>query len=154
MQILVRRVGATPLALGLAGACSSQPDSEIDKDLIAAHRPDSAVDTSSGPDAGKAPVGAGRPDHAIDASRPDGAIDAGSAQCSYPDAGNDPRCPATYYYGFSRKPCPELGLVCSYPGSGDGRADGCWGTAGLSCRPRNELDTAADAGGPTWIGVQ
>jgi hypothetical protein len=70
-----------------------------------------------------------------------------------PDAGgpNPSFCPATW--AAAQLKCranltcnPDLGLSCSYAGSGD-EMDGCWGNAGLFCLP-------LDAGAGVWACAQ
>ena len=67
--------------------------------------------------------------------------------CSYPMASNPPGCPAMYSHTFQGQPCPTLNLVCSYPGAGDGDANGCASTAGLQCR-------VAPGGATFWTATQ
>ncbi len=67
--------------------------------------------------------------------------------CVYPPNTNPPGCPATYSHAYQGQPCPTLNLVCSYPGAGDGDANGCASTAGLQCR-------VAPGGATSWVATQ
>lgn len=64
--------------------------------------------------------------------------------CGYPPVANDPACPKAYTYN-SHAPCSPIGLNCSYPGAGDGTANGCYATAEMFCR--GDVDSGADATG-------
>lgn len=79
--------------------------------------------------------------------------------CGYPDADNEAGCPANYTIGFQCKPCWPVGLSCAYPGAGDGTANGCYGTAGLTCHAADSgiggcAGDAGDAGSGYWIATQ
>jgi hypothetical protein len=64
------------------------------------------------------------------------APDAGP-ECGAPDENNPDACPATYDTAALPATCAPLGLVCLYPGQGDGTSTGCASPAALSCL-RNE----------------
>lgn len=78
---------------------------------------------------------------------------ASTPSCTYPDSGNPSECPAKYDVAQRGATCPREGLVCSYPGAGDGRGDGCWGTAQLSCRADPVVDGGV-AQSPKWRAAQ
>ncbi len=87
----------------------------------------------------------------------DGSKTADGPICSYAPLANDPACPASYTYSFGGKACAPIGLMCGYPGAGDGTADGCFSTAMLWCRGdagSGAGDAGADAGGGTWVAAQ
>ena len=99
----------------------------------------------------------GASDGGADGSQPvhDGAVDSGNdAECTYPPAHNDPRCPPTYVViPAYRKPCSPVGLSCKYPGAGDG--NGCNGSsAEMFCNSRDAGDDGGDGASGEWLVLQ
>ncbi len=124
------RVLASCLSLAALAGCSAAPSNSAAAEVA----------TDGGNDGG---------------SRHDGSPTADGSVCSYAPITNDSACPATYSYGLSGKPCAPVGMMCGYPGVGDGTADGCFSTAALWCRADADAgDGGADAGGGTWIAAQ
>jgi hypothetical protein len=69
-------------------------------------------------------------------------------ECGDLDADNADACPAAYGTAGLSATCAPIGLVCLYPGQGDGTSTGCAATAALSCL-RNE-----DAEVGQWVANQ
>jgi hypothetical protein len=84
----------------------------------------------------------------------DGGSDANLADCGEPASPpNEAGCPATYSMSYLGEQCAPVGLVCAYPGAGDGISPGCNATAMLWCVAAGEA--SVDAGGiGTWIVAQ
>ncbi len=81
----------------------------------------------------------------------DATIGPDGAACAYSPTQNDARCPAAYSFTYQGKSCADVGLVCAYPGAGDGMADGCFSTAVMWCRgDAGAGDGGADGGAGTW----
>ena len=75
--------------------------------------------------------------------------------CVYTPVTNDPACPTVYSHTYGGRPCVPVGLMCGYPGKGDGQPNGCFSTAVLICTGDGgpgDLDAGEDGGrAGTWI---